>query len=72
MLKTVTYEVGNDGVAIITMNVPGSSANVMTADFRADLEQVIDRVVADPAVKAAVIASAKADFMAGGDIKAMV
>lgn len=69
---TLTYEVGDDGVAVITMDVPGSSANVMTPAFRADLAGAIERVTSDPDVIGAVITSAKADFMAGGDLKAMV
>ncbi|MES2258459.1 MAG: 3-hydroxyacyl-CoA dehydrogenase NAD-binding domain-containing protein [Pseudomonadota bacterium] len=72
MFTTLNYEVGDDGVAVITIDVPGSSANVMTPAFRDDLAAAIDKVAADSAVKGAVITSAKADFMAGGDLKAMV
>lgn len=72
MFTTLKYEVGDDGVALITIDVPGGSANVMTTAFRADLAAVIEQVSADSAVKGAVITSAKADFMAGGDLKAMV
>jgi 3-hydroxyacyl-CoA dehydrogenase/enoyl-CoA hydratase/3-hydroxybutyryl-CoA epimerase len=72
MYTTLDYAVGFDGVAVITIDVPGSSANVMTPAFRTDLAAVVDRVSADAAVIGAVITSAKSDFMAGGDLKAMV
>ncbi|WP_075791002.1 3-hydroxyacyl-CoA dehydrogenase NAD-binding domain-containing protein [Massilia putida] len=72
MYTTLNLEVGADGVAVVTIDVPGSTANVMTPAFRADLAAVIDRVGSDAGVVGAVITSAKADFMAGGDLKAMV
>ncbi|HEX8602500.1 MAG TPA: 3-hydroxyacyl-CoA dehydrogenase NAD-binding domain-containing protein [Pseudoduganella sp.] len=72
MFTTLQYEVGDDGVAVVTIDVPGGSANVMTPQFRTDLAAVIDRVQGDSAVRGAVITSAKGDFMAGGDLKAMV
>jgi len=72
MYETLKYSVSDKGVAVILMDIPGSSANVMSVQFRDELASAIDRVVDDSSVKAAVISSLKADFMAGGDLKQMM
>ncbi|MCE4071462.1 MULTISPECIES: 3-hydroxyacyl-CoA dehydrogenase NAD-binding domain-containing protein [Pseudomonas] len=72
MYETLKYSVSDKGVALILMDIPGSSANVMSVQFRDELASAIDRVVDDSNVKAAVISSLKADFMAGGDLKQMM
>jgi len=72
MYETLKYSVSDKGVAIILMDIPGSSANVMSVQFRDELANAIDRVVDDSSVKAAVISSLKSDFMAGGDLKQMM
>lgn len=69
MYETLKYSVSDAGVATILMDIPGSSANVMSPTFRDELASAIERVVDDAAVKGAVISSAKSDFMAGGDLK---
>ena len=72
MFKTITYSVQADGVALITIDVPGASANVISMEFRDEMDAAIQQLAADPAVKGAIITSAKKDFMAGGDLKYMV
>ena len=72
MFETIKFSVNKQGVAIISMDIPGSSANVMGDQFRDDLDAAIDRVSADSKIVGAVITSDKNDFMAGGDLKAMV
>ena len=71
-MKTLQLEVGADGVALITLNDPDKPMNVVTPEFTADLIAAIDQVAADPAIKGAVITSAKAAFVAGADLKAIV
>lgn len=72
MTETIKYEVDGDGIALLTIDVPGQSMNVITPEFQRDLEALIDRVVGDDAVKGAVITSGKASgFMAGADLKGM-
>ncbi len=70
--STFRFELGADGVALVTLDVPGSSTNVIGDALRADLDRLIEQVRDDAAVKGVVITSAKSDFMAGGDLKAMV
>lgn len=68
-MQTMTYEVGADGVALVTLNDPAKPMNVVSPEFIDDLVAVIDKVAKDPAVKGAVICSAKPAFMAGADLK---
>lgn len=72
MYQTLKYSVSDQGVATIILDIPGSSANVMSLQFRDELASAVSRVLDDSAIKGAVISSAKADFMAGGDLKQMM
>lgn len=69
MTKTINYEVREDGVALLTIDLPGASMNVINAAFIDDLDECVDKVLADDAVKGAVITSGKAgSFVAGADL----
>ncbi|ARJ69847.1 3-hydroxyacyl-CoA dehydrogenase NAD-binding domain-containing protein [Paracoccus contaminans] len=60
-----------EGVATITWDVPGKSMNVLSLDGAAELDGLLDDALADPAVKAIVITSGKADFAAGMDLNVL-
>ena len=62
------YELGADGVAVITWDVPNKSMNVMSMEGFALLDQLIDRALADDGCKGVVITSGKADFAGGMDL----
>ncbi|MSQ98548.1 MAG: 3-hydroxyacyl-CoA dehydrogenase [Xanthomonadales bacterium] len=70
--STIKYSVDRDGVAILAIDLPGKSMNVITQEVMDDLETLVKHVAADAAVKGAVITSAKKAFVAGVDIKDMV
>jgi 3-hydroxyacyl-CoA dehydrogenase/enoyl-CoA hydratase/3-hydroxybutyryl-CoA epimerase len=72
MTNTINYKVDNDGVAILTIDLPGKSMNVLTPELMDDLGTLVDRLAADESVKGAVITSGKKTFIAGADIKDMV
>jgi 3-hydroxyacyl-CoA dehydrogenase/enoyl-CoA hydratase/3-hydroxybutyryl-CoA epimerase len=72
MTQNIRYSVDADGIAILAIDVAGRPMNVLTPEFRADLAECIDKVVADSSVRGAVVCSAKSSFMAGADIKDMV
>jgi 3-hydroxyacyl-CoA dehydrogenase/enoyl-CoA hydratase/3-hydroxybutyryl-CoA epimerase len=72
MFKTLKYNLGDDGIAVVTIDVPNSNANVIGEDMGADFTALIAQIKGDDKVKGVVITSAKNDFMAGGDLKAMV
>jgi len=69
MSKTLTVTVDNDGIALLTIDVQGRPMNVVTPDFMQELAAAIQQIASDAAIKGAVITSAKADFMAGADLK---
>ena len=66
-----TMQKGDDGVAVITWDVPGKSMNVLSMDGAAELNNLIDDALADGAVKGIVITSGKADFAAGMDLNVL-
>ena len=55
-----------DGVAVITWDVPGKSMNVMTMEGWDELEALIDRGLADEATRGIVLTSGKEGSFAGG------
>ncbi|WP_424939297.1 3-hydroxyacyl-CoA dehydrogenase NAD-binding domain-containing protein [Aliiroseovarius sp. S253] len=62
------YSVDADGVATIAWDVPNKSMNVLSYDALRELDAHIDTVLADDAVKGAIITSAKKDFAGGMDL----
>jgi len=70
MATTITTGIDSDGIALLTIDVPNQSMNVITPDFFADLDEAITRIAGDETIKGAVIASGKqSGFMAGMDLK---
>ena len=64
-----TFEHQEDGLAVITIDVPGESQNVLKMEFIEELEPVIDQVKSDSSIKGLIIRSGKAgSFIAGADI----
>lgn len=72
MNNTIQYAVDPDGIAILTIDLPGLPMNVLTPELMADLDSLIERAAADDAVKGIILASGKKAFIAGADIKDMV
>ncbi len=71
-MTTITFASDADGIATLTIDVPGQSMNVIGPDFLADLSAAIDRIAADGAIKGAILCSGKASgFMGGMDLKNM-
>ncbi len=70
--KTIQYQLNEQGIAILLMDIPGSNANVMGDAFRDELDLAVNLIASDDNIKGAVIGSVKNDFMAGGDLNAMV
>ena len=61
-----TMETGADGVAIITWDTQGKSMNVMNQQGFIDLDALIDKALADDAIKGVIITSGKEGSFAGG------
>jgi 3-hydroxyacyl-CoA dehydrogenase/enoyl-CoA hydratase/3-hydroxybutyryl-CoA epimerase len=61
-------EAGEDGIALVTWDMPDRSMNVFTPAVMEELGRIVEAVVADAAIKGAVIVSGKKDFSGGADI----
>jgi 3-hydroxyacyl-CoA dehydrogenase/enoyl-CoA hydratase/3-hydroxybutyryl-CoA epimerase len=72
MNNTIQYTVDQDGIALLTIDVPDKPMNVLTPELMEDLETLTARAAADEAVKGVVLTSGKRAFIAGADIKDMV
>jgi 3-hydroxyacyl-CoA dehydrogenase/enoyl-CoA hydratase/3-hydroxybutyryl-CoA epimerase len=72
MSETIKYQLDDDGIAILTIDIADRSMNVLTPEFMADLDAAIDTVAADDDVKGAIVTSAKSAFIAGADLKELV
>ena len=69
-METIKYDLDADGIALFTIDVPGQSMNVITAELTRDFDTMISKIEKDEAIKGAVITSGKASgFMAGADLK---
>ena len=64
----IDYQVNNQQVAVLTWNMQDRPVNVMNDDSLGLFAELIERAIADGAVKGLVIASAKRDFVTGADL----
>jgi len=62
------YEVDQDGIALITWDMPGRSMNVLNADVLSELESLLDKTTADAAIKGVVVTTGKDTFSGGADL----
>ncbi|MBV6522183.1 MAG: Fatty acid oxidation complex subunit alpha [Gemmatimonadaceae bacterium] len=62
---TLTIE---DGIAIITLDVPGESVNIVSRGVRDALRKTFDDIERSTEIRAAVLLSGKDSFIAGADI----
>ena len=69
-MTAVQLTLGDDGILVATMDLPGRPMNVVTDALMEGLFAAITRL-AEPGVKGLVLTSGKADFCAGGDIDRM-
>jgi 3-hydroxyacyl-CoA dehydrogenase/enoyl-CoA hydratase/3-hydroxybutyryl-CoA epimerase len=59
-----------DGIAVITMDVPGASQNTLGAALRNEFVPLLERLQKDTSIHAAVLLSGKSDtWIAGADIE---
>lgn len=67
----LTSAIDKDGIALVTIDMPGRSMNVIDWAFTDALRAEIDRLAADPAVTGIVLSSGKTSFIAGADLAIM-
>lgn len=69
MEKTFNLQRRDDGIAILTMDVPGETMNTLKAEFGAEISEILIEIKTDPSIKGLVVVSGKKDsFVAGADI----
>jgi 3-hydroxyacyl-CoA dehydrogenase/enoyl-CoA hydratase/3-hydroxybutyryl-CoA epimerase len=64
----LNYSLDVDGIATVEFDYPGKSQNILNAASMGAYADAMQKALADPAVKGIVVASAKKDFIAGGDL----
>lgn len=68
--ETLTLDIDDDGVALVTIDLPGQSMNVWNEALMADFDKAIDAILDNDDVKGAVITSGKpSGFLAGADLR---
>ncbi len=70
MASAVSLTMGDDGIVIATMDLAGRPMNVVGEALMAGIAEAVEHL-AQASAKGLVLASAKADFCAGGDIDRM-
>ena len=69
MEKTFNLVRRDDGIAILTMDVPGESMNTLKAEFGPEISDILAEIKATPSIRGVVLISGKKDsFVAGADI----
>lgn len=67
---TIKFEVDADGIALLSIDVPNQTMNVITSQLTADLAKLVEHIATTDSIKGAVITSGKATaFVAGADLK---
>jgi 3-hydroxyacyl-CoA dehydrogenase/enoyl-CoA hydratase/3-hydroxybutyryl-CoA epimerase len=67
-MANFNFDVDAEGIALVTWDMPGKSMNVITGDTIAELSAIVDKAVADAAIKGVVVTSGKDAFCGGADL----
>jgi len=70
-IEVIRCEVDAEGIALLTIDYPGKTMNVIDQAFIDSLQRGIDRVAGDAAIRGAIVTSGKEAFVAGADLMAM-
>ena len=71
-MENFKIDLGGDGVALITFDVPGRSMNTLTASVIREIIEITERIKTDAAIKGVIFQSGKATgFCAGADLGEM-
>ncbi|QXH79809.1 3-hydroxyacyl-CoA dehydrogenase NAD-binding domain-containing protein [Pseudomonas salmasensis] len=73
MTDAIRYEKGQDQIVVLTLDMPGQSANTMNAAYREAMATTLTRLEAEKdEIAGVVITSAKKTFFAGGDLNELI
>jgi 3-hydroxyacyl-CoA dehydrogenase/enoyl-CoA hydratase/3-hydroxybutyryl-CoA epimerase len=72
-MKTLRYELADDGIATLTFDEPGSPVNTMNMQWQADLAEAVAHLKLDlDRIRGVLLGSAKSTFFAGADLKGVM
>jgi 3-hydroxyacyl-CoA dehydrogenase/enoyl-CoA hydratase/3-hydroxybutyryl-CoA epimerase len=72
-MSSIRFEVDANGIALVSMDVPQRSMNVLTAALIQDLRQALELIASTDTIRGAILTSGKASgFLAGGDLTDLV
>ncbi|MES2820833.1 MAG: 3-hydroxyacyl-CoA dehydrogenase NAD-binding domain-containing protein [Pseudomonadota bacterium] len=73
MTDAIRYEKGQDAIVVLTLDMPGQSANTMNAAYREAMGAVVERLEAEKdSIAGVIVTSAKKTFFAGGDLNELI
>ncbi|MCQ4270059.1 3-hydroxyacyl-CoA dehydrogenase NAD-binding domain-containing protein [Pseudomonas kuykendallii] len=73
MTDAIRYEKDQDNVVLLTIDIPGQSANTMNATYRAAMADTVARLEAEKdSIAGVIVTSGKKTFFAGGDLNELV
>ncbi|GGC88008.1 3-hydroxyacyl-CoA dehydrogenase NAD-binding domain-containing protein [Halopseudomonas salina] len=73
MSNAIRYDKGQDNIVILTMDMPGQSANTMNGVYRQAMAETVDRLEKErEEIAGVIITSAKKTFFAGGDLNELI
>ncbi|SIR05000.1 3-hydroxyacyl-CoA dehydrogenase NAD-binding domain-containing protein [Aquipseudomonas alcaligenes] len=73
MTDAIRYEKGQDNIVVLTIDMPGQSANTMNALYREAMGQTVARLEAEKdSIAGVIVTSAKKTFFAGGDLNELI
>lgn len=71
MTSPIQIAVDDDGIAVVTFDTHGRSANAIDLAFTEAFIDMVDRLETDAAIRGAVLTSAKSTFVVGGDLNGL-
>lgn len=73
MTDAIRYEKGQDQIVVLTIDMPGQSANTMNGVYREAMAATVARLDAEKdSIAGVIITSAKKTFFAGGDLNELI
>ena len=73
MTDAIRYEKSQDQIVLLTIDMPGQSANTMNAQYREAMAACVARLQAErETITGVIITSAKKTFFAGGDLNELI
>ena len=65
---TIHYEKDDQGIVVLSMDMPGRSQNVINEDLLNAFKGASERLFSEDSLSGIIITSSKKDFLAGADI----